>query len=60
MTWCADDIKALRATLGLTQEALAQEITVSVTTICRWESGRTKPSRHTSKLLDALAGKDAT
>lgn len=35
----ADEIKALRAKLGLTQEELAKQLGVTVRTIANWESG---------------------
>ena len=38
------DIKALRESLNLTQEKLAQELGVSVMTIRRWEEGKHQPS----------------
>lgn len=38
------DIKSIRKNLLLSQEAFAQELGVSFTTINRWESGKCKPS----------------
>jgi len=38
------DLKKLRKILGLTQEKLADELGVSLATIVRWETGKTKPS----------------
>ena len=46
------DIKNLRQGLLLSQEAFAQELGVSFTTVNRWESGRCKPSYKTLKLID--------
>jgi len=38
-------IKRLRADLGLTQQALADQLGVSFATVNRWENGQTKPSQ---------------
>lgn len=45
-------IKQKRQSLGLTQEALATAIGVSVNTIQKWERSPTKPSRENQKKLD--------
>ena len=47
-------IKQLRKALGLTQEALAQELNVSFVSVNRWESGKAKPSRLAQEKIDAL------
>ena len=39
----AAEIKALRARLDLTQEAMARVVGVSWTTVNRWETGRSAP-----------------
>lgn len=39
----ANDVKALRNALGLSQKALAQDLGVSYATINRWEMGHTEP-----------------
>lgn len=44
-------IKALRATLRLSQEGLAKELGVSFATVNRWENGRTQPSTLAKKQL---------
>lgn len=41
----ADQIKRIRANLGLTQQALADKLGVSFATINRWENGKTRPSQ---------------
>ncbi|MEW5980200.1 MAG: helicase-related protein [Acidobacteriota bacterium] len=42
---CHERIKHIRGRLGLTQQALADQLGVSFATINRWENGQTKPSR---------------
>lgn len=37
------EIKELRSRLGLTQEALARELGVSVSAVQKWEAGRASP-----------------
>jgi DNA-binding transcriptional regulator YiaG len=48
----ADDIRALRDRLGLTQGQMAEQVGVSVNTIAGWEAGRTSPRAGN---LEALA-----
>ena len=53
-----DNIKALRAKMGWTQEDLARNIDVSLTTVQRWESGKVRrPSRLAQKELSRLLKK---
>ena len=40
-----DQIKQLRARLGLTQVVLAERLGVSFPTVNRWENGKSKPSQ---------------
>ena len=47
-------IKELRKRLGLTQEAFAEKLGISVNTVRRWEYGKTKPSRMAQKLLKEI------
>lgn len=51
MSFC-DDIRELRQTCFLSQEAFARELGVSFATVNRWESGKTKPTYKTMKLID--------
>jgi DNA-binding transcriptional regulator YiaG len=51
MSFC-DDIKTLRQKFFLSQEAFAKELGVSFATVNRWESGKTKPTYKTMKLID--------
>ncbi len=39
----SEDIRRLRARLGMTQEAFARELGVSVSTVQKWEGGRARP-----------------
>ena len=48
------DIKKTRIDLGLSQEGLARRLGVSLQTIHRWETGKTKPSPMAIKLLEGL------
>lgn len=41
----AAEIQKARIELGLSQETLAHEVPCSVGTLCRWETGKAKPSR---------------
>ena len=49
-----EKVKALRKTMGWTQEELARHIDVSLATIQRWEANRVIPSRLAQKELDRL------
>lgn len=46
------DIKGVRQQSLLSQEAFAQELGVSFTTVNRWESGKSKPSYKAMKQID--------
>ena len=48
------NVRAMRHELGWTQWRLAREIGVTTTTISRWESGKSKPSRLAITQLDNL------
>ena len=48
-------IRAWRASIGLTQEALADAIHVTFSTVSRWENGRVRPSSLAWKALERLA-----
>lgn len=47
-----NDIKVIRQKSLLSQEAFAQILGVSFTTVNRWETGKSKPSYKTMKLID--------
>lgn len=46
------DIKDVRKKALLSQEAFAQELGVSFTTVNRWETGKSKPSYKGMKVID--------
>jgi len=50
----AEDIKKLRDSLELTQEALARELGVSFSTVSRWERGIGNPSPLARQHIDDL------
>lgn len=51
MSFC-DDIREIRQKCFLSQETFAKELGVSFATVNRWESGKTKPTYKTMKLID--------
>ena len=53
MGFC-DDIREIRQNCFLSQEAFAKELGVSFATVNRWESGKTKPTYKTMKLIDGF------
>ena len=53
--WQAERVKALRRTLGLTQQALAQEMGTRQQTISEWETGLYNPRGASSTLLNMIA-----
>ena len=48
----SETIKQIRQKHFLSQEAFAKELGVSFATVNRWESGKTKPTYKTMKLLN--------
>ena len=49
-----DRLRSLRAQLGLSQQALAERLGVSVQSIHRWETGKAVPKRSAIKKIEAL------
>jgi putative transcriptional regulator len=47
-------VRELREALGLTQEGLARELGVTVSTVFRWEKGRSQPSGLACRALERL------
>jgi putative transcriptional regulator len=47
----AESIRELRQSLGLTQEAFAQHLSVSVSSVRDWEQGRRRPRGLYAKLI---------
>ena len=54
----SNDIKAIRQKSLLSQEAFAQMLGVSFTTVNRWETGKSKPSYKTMKSIDDFCKKN--
>lgn len=54
----SETIKQIRQKHFLSQEAFAKELGVSFATVNRWESGKTKPTYKTMKLLDDYCKKN--
>ncbi len=55
----AEKIKEIRQKGFLSQEAFAKELGVSFATVNRWESGKTKPTYKTMKLIDQYCRKNS-
>lgn len=53
--WDARRVRALRAHLGLTQEALARELGTRQQTISEWETGLYRPRGTSARLLSLVA-----
>ncbi len=51
------DIKAIRLGLGFTQEDLARELGLTLSTVSKWEQGLFSPSRLAREKLDKLLKK---
>lgn len=54
-TWNAGRVKALREHLGLTQQAMAQELGTRQQTISEWETGVYQPRGLSERLLSMVA-----
>lgn len=50
----SEKIKIVREDLLMTQEEIANELGVSSITVCRWETGKTKPSIKAKKAFRDL------
>ena len=50
----AEQIRIIRQKLFMTQEALATELEVALTTVNRWETGKSKPNLMTMKKIKAF------
>ena len=48
----SSDVKRIRQKRLMSQEAFAQALGVSFTTVNRWETGRCKPTYKTMKLIN--------
>ena len=50
------DIKALRLRLGLTQEDVARQLGLALSTVSKWEQGVTSPSRLALEKFEMIFG----
>jgi DNA-binding transcriptional regulator YiaG len=48
-------IRAWRRRIGLTQEGLAQALSVTFSTVSRWENGHVQPSKLAWRAMEQLA-----
>ncbi len=53
--WDAEQVRALRQHLGLTQQALADELNVRQQTVSEWETGQYRPRGASERLLSMVA-----
>ncbi len=53
--WDAERVRRLRARLGLTQRALAEELGVRQQTVSEWETGVYRPRGASARLLGLVA-----
>lgn len=49
-----EEIKEIRTKMCVSQEKFAQLLGATVASVCRWESGKTKPSRLYTKEIKQL------
>ena len=53
----AEQIRTMRQKLFMSQEALANELNVSLATVNRWETGKSRPNLVTMKQIKAFCDK---
>lgn len=53
-----EKIKMIREKLYLTQREIAAELGVNAVTVCRWETGKSKPNMKAKKAIAALCNKN--
>ncbi len=53
--WSAQEIKALRLNLPMSQRSFAAFMGVSVKTVEAWESGRNRPNGSAARLMELVA-----
>jgi putative transcriptional regulator len=49
-------VRDLRSRLGMTQEDFAGALGITVSTVCRWEKGSTRPSMLAAASMNRMAG----
>jgi DNA-binding transcriptional regulator YiaG len=54
-TWDAEGVRALRKHMGLSQDALAEELGTRQQTVSEWETGQYRPRGASAKLLTIVA-----
>lgn len=54
----SEAIKDIRKALNLTQTELANELSVSFSTVNRWENGKTVPNKMTIKMIMVFCEKN--
>jgi len=57
MRWTSGQVREMRRHVGLTQQAFAEALGVSLGTVHRWEAGRSQPQRSWSRLLSDVFGR---
>ena len=50
----AENVKQMRQRLFFSQEAFAKELNVNLTTVSRWETGKSKPNMSTMRQIDIV------
>ncbi len=55
LIWSAEQVRALREALGLTQQELAAELNVRQQTVSEWETGQYQPRGASARLLSLVA-----
>jgi DNA-binding transcriptional regulator YiaG len=54
-SWDSEEVRALRRHMGLTQDALAEELGIRQQTVSEWETGRYRPRGASASLLSMVA-----
>ena len=57
--WSAEQVRALREQLGLTQQEMADELNVRQQTVSEWETGQYRPRGASERLLSLVAERAA-
>jgi transcriptional regulator with XRE-family HTH domain len=60
MTSVSKNIKRLRNEAGMSQETLAEKLSVTRQTVSSWETGRTQPDLETLAAIGEALGSDVT
>jgi DNA-binding transcriptional regulator YiaG len=53
--WDAGGVRALRQHMGLSQDALAEELGTRQQTVSEWETGRYRPRGASARMLSVIA-----